>query len=134
MLKAFLKLAVVSLACAPVAATAWTADNRLDVNPLPGGGFEVIGDPGSGGPDYWCAAGDYALRVLGARATDRVYITRGRGAPETSTRKSGVQFSLTAPADVPDGLHLFLKMRRVGDNLAVTFARNYCLDNKDLGI
>ena len=130
MLNAFLKVAAVGLACAPVAALAWTADNRLDVNPLPNGDFEVIGDPGSGGSDYWCAAGDYALVVLGAQGTDRVYITRGRGTPETSNRKSGVQFSLTAPATAPQGLQLFMDMRRVGDNLGVTFARNYCLDRK----
>ena len=129
-MNAIFKVAAVVLACAPVAAKAWTADNRLDVNPLPGGAYEVIGDPGSGGSEYWCAAGDYALRVLGAGATDRVFITRGRGAPETSQRRSGVQFSLTPPATVPDGLQIFMDMRRVGDSMNVAFARNYCLDDK----
>jgi hypothetical protein len=130
MLNALVKLSAIAVVCLPVAAAAWTADNRLEVNALPGGAFEVIGDPGSGGADFWCAAGDYALRELGAGATDRVYITRGRGTPETSQRRSGVQFSMTAPATVPQGMQLFMDMRRVGDSLNVAFARNYCLDRK----
>ena len=74
----------------PLASGAWQADNLLTVNPLPNGVFEVIGRPGSAGSDYWCAAGDYALRVLGASGTQRIYITRGRGTPETSDRLAHV--------------------------------------------
>lgn len=120
------------MALAPVAAPAWQADNLLTVNPLSGGGFEVVGAPGSGGPDFWCAAGDYAMRVLGADSTQRVYLIRSRGAPETSNRTSSVQFSLTPPPGAVPRDGLFLSMRRVGDNLSVAFARNYCLDRKNL--
>lgn len=128
-----------SLACTliisltlPHTGSAWQADNRHTVNALPQGGFEVIGEPGSAGPDYWCAAGDYAIRVLGVAGTQRIYLTRGRAAPETSNRKSGVQFSLTAPAAAVQTSGPFLPMRKVGDNLSAVFARNYCLDNKNL--
>ena len=116
----------------PLASGAWQADNLLTVNPLPNGVFEVIGRPGSAGSDYWCAAGDYALRVLGASGTQRIYITRGRGTPETSDRLQSVQFSLTLPAGVEPQDGLFLKMKQVGDNLGVAFAQNYCLDRKNL--
>ncbi|MEX0281255.1 MAG: hypothetical protein AB3N13_08720 [Arenibacterium sp.] len=117
----------------PATAVAWKADNRLDVHPLPSSdAFEVIGRPGSGGSDYWCAAGDYALRQLGASATARIYITRTRGTPETSNRLESVQFSLSPVDGQTTRTPPFLSMRRVGDNLSVTFARNYCLDLKNL--
>lgn len=125
-------LAAGLLALMPTLAPAWQADNLHTVNPLPGGAFEVIGEPGSAGPDFWCAAGDYAIRVLGVESTQRIYIVRGRGAPETSDRKAAVQFALS-PANGPDPRQrLFLSMRRVGDNLSAAFARNYCLDRKNL--
>jgi hypothetical protein len=117
----------------PTAGLAWQADNRLEVTPLPErAAFEVIGRPGSAGPDYWCAAGDYALRVMGAPGNARIYIVRGRGTPETSERLSSVQFSLNQPAGDTQPNPPFLSMKRVGDNLSVSFARNYCVDKKNL--
>lgn len=117
---------------APLSSWAWQADNFLTVNPLPGGAFEVIGKPGSAGPDFWCAAGDYAIRALGAAGTQRVYIVRGRGAPETADRFRSVQFALSPPSGVTPKDSLFLTMRNVGDNLPAVFAQTYCLDRKNL--
>lgn len=116
----------------PVSASAFIAENRLQVNPLPNGGFEVIGQPGSGPAQYWCAAGDYALRVLGAGASRPVYMTRGIGAPVTSDRKSAIQFSLSAPEGGQAADSLTLSLDRVGDRLSVAFASNYCLNFKNL--
>ena len=117
----------------PVSAFAWKAENRLDVNPLPSSSaFEVIGRPGSAGSEYWCAAADYALRELGAASTTRIYLTRARGAPETSNRREAVQFSLSVTEGAAKSSPPFLSMRRVGDNLSVSFAHNYCLDFKNL--
>lgn len=121
------------LALMPSTGAAWQADNRLDVTALPSGdAFEVVGRPGSAGSDYWCAAGDYALRVLGATHGERIYLVRGRGAPVTSNRKSAVHFSLTPVEGAVQRNPPFLSMKSVGDNLSVSFARNYCLDNKSL--
>lgn len=112
---------------------AWQADNRLNVSALPSGdAFEVVGRPGSAGADYWCAAGDYALQILGAPASARLYLVRARGAPVNSTRKSAVHFSLTPVGTEPQRNPPFLSMKSVGDNLSVSFARNYCLDSKNL--
>ncbi len=122
----------VALSLLPSLAMAWVADNRLTVNPLPDGSFEVIGAPGSAGSDYWCAAGDYALTVLGAQNNDRIFITRGRGEPQTSDRKSSVQFSLSLPSGEEAETGIFLSMKKVGDNLNASFARNYCYDRKNL--
>ena len=120
-----------AIALLPTLAGAWQADNLHTVNPLPGGVFEVIGEPGSAGPDFWCAAGDYATRVLGVAGTRRIYIVRGRGAPQTSDRKVGVQFALSPASGADPGQSVFLSMRRVGDNLSAVFARNYCLDRRN---
>lgn len=116
----------------PVSAGAWQAENRLTVNPASGDVFEVIGRPGSPGSEFWCAAGEYALRVLGASGTERIYLVRPRGTPVTGRGPSAVQFSLTLPAGIQPQDGLFLSMKNVGDNLSVTFANSYCLDNKTL--
>lgn len=117
-------------ALVPQFAGAWQADNRLTVNPVSDTVFEVIGLPGSPGSEFWCAAGEYALRVLGTSSTQRVYIVRGRAAPVTGTGPSAVQFSLNLPEGVPPQSGLTLSVKKVGDNLSVAFARTYCLDQK----
>lgn len=114
------------------AAQAWQADNFHEVNPVGDVAFEVIGRAGSAGPDYWCAAGDYALRVLGAASNQRIYLVRKRGAPETSDRSQAVQFSLRAPAGADTTPGLFLRLNRVGDNLSAAVAQTYCLDRKNM--
>lgn len=113
-------------------ALAWQAENRHDVNPLPGGGFEVVGRPGSGPVDYWCAAGDYGLRVLGTSGTRRIYITRARGPSVTSGRKSAVHFALELPQGTAPHTGVFLTVRRAGSSLSTAVALNYCLDHKNL--
>lgn len=128
-------LAIVCFASLPATGFAWKAENRLDVNPLPGSdAFEVVGRPGSAGADYWCAAGDYALRVLAAPAEARIYITRARGVPETSNRLEAVHFSLTPGGGETRPTPPFLSMRRVGDNLSIAFARTFCAENKEFGL
>lgn len=122
--------AILTLAAAP--ASAWTADNLLTVNDLPGGGFEVVGGPGLAPSDYWCAAGDYALRVLRAPTTARVYLTRARGAAVTANRKSAVHFDLRPAQDAPPRDGVFLTVRRAGAHLSVGFAISYCENRKSL--
>lgn len=117
---------------APAWASAWQAENYLRVNPVTDGVFEVVGRSGSGGVEYWCAAGDYARRVLNSSATQRIYIVRGQGPSITTDRKSAVQFSLTAPAGSYTDPELVLSVTRVGENLNAASARNYCLDRKNM--
>ncbi|WP_157960258.1 hypothetical protein [Albibacillus kandeliae] len=128
MLKSLSIMAVaLTMTATSVTAAPWVALNRNKVNPLPDGSFEVIARPGDGGAQLWCAAGDYAVRVLRARAADRIYITRGRAAPETGAGKSAVQFSMTPPPGVTPGQKtVLLNMKTVGDNLSSAFAQNYC--------
>ncbi|MCV2864544.1 hypothetical protein [Defluviimonas sp. WL0075] len=88
-------------------AQAFTAQNGLVVQPE-GDGF-VVNWRGPAGPaDFWCAAGDYAIRVLHLNPTQIVYRTSdpkrraGEGVsfsldPTQSARKTGL-FVLGAKA------------------------------------
>jgi len=125
-------LSVAMVTLAPGAGMAWQAENRLEVNALSDGSFEVVGKPGSSPADYWCAAGDYVLRVQGITGTRRIYVTRPRGPSQTTTRKSAVQFSLSLPAGIRAHDGVFLTVRRAGANLSVAVATNYCIDHKSL--
>lgn len=106
---------------------AWRATNSHTVNPLSPTAFEVIGRGGISSVDYWCAAGDYARRVLDAPLHQRIYISRPRGHAETENAKSAVQFSLDPPADADLKPGLLLTVTRPGDNLSAWGAWNLCV-------
>lgn len=54
-------------------AGAFTAQNGLIVNAEGADAFTVPWRGKSGAADFWCAAGDYAIRVLHLAPTDRIY-------------------------------------------------------------
>lgn len=121
------------LALLPEAGSAWTAWNNLRVNPVRDAVFEVVGQSGSANVDYWCAAGDYARRVLSLPLGQRIYIVRGRAEVQTTDRKSAVQFSVQAPANVKNQTIGLLSVTRVGENISAAMAFDYCLTNKAPG-
>lgn len=108
---------------------AWNAINSHTVNPLSDTSYEVIGRGGISSNDYWCAAGDFAFRVLGAGSGQRIYVSRERGSAETENAKSAVQFSLEQP-DVPSKPTLLLTVTRIGDSLSIASARGYCISQR----
>lgn len=121
-----------ALLLVPLQAGAWIAENRNHVNPLPENGFEVVGQSGAySSMAFWCSAGDYARRVLGAGPTQRIYVIRERGPAVTRDKKSAVHFSLVAPAGADTHPRFLLTVVRVGDNLNAASAQNYCYDRKD---
>jgi hypothetical protein len=115
----------------PGVAVAWVADNRQTVNPVTDTVFEVVAKAGSGGMDFWCAAGDYARRALGAPPTQRVYVVRERGAAVTLNRRSAAHFSLLAPEGADTAPGIFLSVTRVGENLSAAAAQAYCSELKN---
>lgn len=125
-----LLIATALAAMLPGLALAWVADNRHKVNPVSETVFEVVGKSGSGGSQFWCAAGDYARRVLGADATQRVYLVRGPAPAQTYNWNRAVLFSLTVPQDADLATGITLSMDRVGDNMMAAAAQAYCLDDK----
>lgn len=110
----------------PGLAAAFTSSNLMQVNPLPGGDFEVVARGRATHGDYWCAAGEYVLHTVSRTGTRRIYISRGLGRSDTTGRRSAVQFSLKAPAQ-PEGSDSYsLSIRRIGENLSVAAANAYC--------
>ncbi|AVO39548.1 hypothetical protein C6Y53_18850 [Pukyongiella litopenaei] len=120
----------VAAALIPGMATAWWAANRHEVFPVSKTVFEVIGRPGSGAADYWCAAGDFARTALRSRTANRLYIWKAVGPSVTQPGRRAVQFAFSPPKgaeNVDPGYSL--SVRLVGDNLTIGAAFQYCLGN-----
>lgn len=86
-----LPLALVALVAAAGSASAFTATNRYVVRDIGGGRFEVQPRGGLSDANAWCAAGDYAGRVLGMN-TGRIW----RISPPPRRSGDGITFS-TSP-------------------------------------
>ena len=102
-----------------IAAPAMAA-GRLPVERVNETTFEVLNRGGSFEQDFWCAAGDYAARKLGARSSTRIY--RMSEPPRRSGQ--GVRFSLD-----PAGKASRTGLNVVGNDdgsLSVASAKNQC--------
>ena len=113
---------------APDTAYAFSGRNGTRVAPVSNAVFEVVARGSGTGYDYWCGAADYARRALGAGWSDTIYIARGRGQSVTTGRRSAVQFTLDpgAAGITPIAPSLSLNALKVGDNMSVTQANNFC--------
>ncbi len=130
-LRAATTLAVIFTVTAPSASYAWRATNSLRVNPEGQATFEVIQSGGISAADAWCAAGDYAIRRLGANSNQRIYLIEGKHIARTEERRRfGYSFSLTPPTEAQNFSRnpLTLSLRNVGDSLTAINARQYCYD------
>ena len=112
----------------PDAALAFSGKRNTRVAPVNDAVFEVVARGSGTGYDYWCGAADYARRALGAGWNDTIYIARGRGQSVTTGRRSAVQFTLDAGAAgiTPIEPSISLNALKVGDNMSVQQANNYC--------
>jgi hypothetical protein len=119
---------VVAALLVPEVALAWWAWNRHEVLPVSKSVFEVIGRPGSGPREYWCGAGDYVYRNMGAPGVQRVYIVEAIGPSVNRPGKKSVKFSLTPPKGVSTSPGYSLSVKAVGDNLSAAAAQQYCYD------
>lgn len=117
------------VATLPGAGLAFTAVNRMEIVPMSGGVFEVIGRVGSGAADYWCGAGDFAISQLRAKPTQRAYMWSEIGPSQTRPGKKAIQFSLSVPPSGPADSSYSLSMKRIGDNMRVSQAQHYCRTN-----
>lgn len=97
---------------------------RTEVTPLDGGVYEVRAIGTSAPVAYWCGIGDYAIRTLRTKATQRIYITK---AYEKNVRT--VQFSLTPPPGVDTNPGYSVTVKRVGENMTAASAQGYCYDD-----
>ncbi|MBO9479076.1 hypothetical protein J7382_16125 [Shimia sp. R11_0] len=97
------------------------------VNPVNEDIFEVVVRPGAIEADFWCGAGDYAHRALGAEGNARVYAVSGTGPSVTSDGPDAAQFSLK-PLRASTGAtgSIWSWGPRVGDSRSVSDARSQC--------
>lgn len=111
----------------PLGAQAYTATNRLKVAPISDSVFEVVARGGTGARDFWCAAGDYALKQ-GARSNARIYLAGGRQPSVSEPGRTATRFTLSPDAAgiTPIAPQLVLTVDVVGDNISVASAREYC--------
>ncbi len=120
------------------AAQTMRPDPTWEVNPLPGEGrFEVIEGLQGGDMRFWCEAGRYAVRRLGAGATDRLYVEIPRAIAQTA-RGYGVGFTLAPDAALlakaarpGDGGDYTLQLDRPGFNISVGNASGLCTYEMD---
>lgn len=122
---------VVTIAVASPA-SAFIAENQHRVNALPGEAtFEVIGRPGSGAADYFCAASHYAQAVLGVPVASRVSVQRAYGPSQTARGARGVSFIVDKGSGRRPGQNsnYSLSVDEPGFNLSIGMARSFCDDN-----
>ena len=110
------------------AASAFTSRDGSRVNPVSDTVFEVIPRAGGLGRNFWCSAGDYAHRALKAPWQAQLYISRGRGASETTNRRSAVQFTLQSNLAGSPAANSYGSVNSLarGDNMRVRDAFNFC--------
>ena len=118
---------VAALAMLPVTASAYTARNNLSVfatsDPRV---IEVVGRSGSGGSDFFCAAGEFARGPLGAGATDRLVVVEPVARnPRFNNRRSVLMAVVPPDTPLPRG-GLILDPSRPGENLSVGHATFLC--------
>ncbi len=93
--------------------------------------FEVVGNSGGGYLLFWCGAGEYARRVLGASWSARISIVRGLGPSLATDRRSAVHFTLNPEAaGVTPIQSPSLNAYDVGDTKSVNEASGFCREIK----
>ncbi|MFK7835496.1 MAG: hypothetical protein AB8B60_04690 [Sulfitobacter sp.] len=117
-------IAALALGAASASAQTFRAENRVVVTGQGNGLFSVPSSSKFGARGAWCAAADYAMDVLGAPGTTRLYVR----SPKTSN--SGPVVFATSPGDTsPVGvLSTSAALRTAGANLSVDHAFQFCYD------
>lgn len=111
----------------PVFRPVFVARNDLLVFPMPDGTFEVQARAGTAGPQYFCAAGDYAWRRLNVPVASRVVVVRPDGPSTTNPGGRGMAFKIVPQgAASGEGQGWTVSMRRAGENYTVAHSRALC--------
>jgi hypothetical protein len=116
---------MITTALPAFSAQVFRAENRVDVTPLAGGSFEVEPDIRYGVPGQWCAASDYARRVLNVPWTSRIYV-QGPG----SARRS-IVFGLDPAGAEPSRITIVSRSAKTpGANFSVQRAFDFCINQR----
>ena len=108
-------------------ASAFTARGGTRVNPVDQNVFEVVPKATSRGNPTWCAASEYARRVLGASWQDNIYVARSLGPSVTTNRRTAVHFTLNPQAiGIVPQKGSSLNTFPVGDFMSINVANTHC--------
>lgn len=120
-------IAICTLLPLDVAAQAYRADNSLTVVPLNAKDFEVIEDRGEGARGMWCAAAEFADKVLGLPGDQRLYVKTARGPSISGAGRTGVVFT-SDPSRVSGdvGSANSVSVSRAGLGLPMFHALQFC--------
>jgi hypothetical protein len=125
----FIALGAGILASPVLASGEFIALNKHRVVPssVDGAMMEVYSRPGAAGPQYFCAAADYAVRRLGRNTSDRVIVVRPEAPSTTKPGFRSVLFSVRPwQAEREEDPSLTLDIDRVGEEEPIVVARKRC--------
>ncbi len=133
--------AALALTPIPAAADAFLARNGVWVYSTGTPGvMKVVARPGgpTAGPQFFCAAGEYARGPLRARATDRVVLTAPAARDPAFNGRRTVLMQLVprgTPLPRERGFidNLLISATEVGENLSVAHARFLCNSDRRRG-
>jgi hypothetical protein len=130
----FLSLGAVALgACMDTSSGGFVSRGGIRVIPVNADVFEVGVRANAVEANFWCGAGDYARRQLGAPDSARVYVVGGTGPGTVSNNPETAQFSLKPPQAVQGATGRSGSWGpRLGSSRTVGLARNQCgIDSND---
>ena len=111
----------------PAFANSFKAQNRLTVNPISNSVFEVVESRSLGASGSWCAAADYATRVLGASGKADLFLKTPRGPSVTNPGRKGVAYTLNSnQVGAPPSKSTSVSTKNAGATMAVGHALALC--------
>jgi len=102
------------------------AKNDLRIYARADGTFEILARPGTAGPQYFCAAGDYARTRLNASPAARVEVTRIDGPSDLVPGRRSMVFAMAPPGPRTLPVVTNLPMWVKGASLTVAHAQLLC--------
>ncbi len=120
-------LILFAAACTETGTGGFVTSSGVRVNAVNEQVFEVIPQAGAQRAQFWCGAGDYASRTLGASSRDRVYVVSEIGPGVTRETREAMQFSMSPPASVSGAAgNVSHWGPKIGDDRFVGDARMSC--------
>lgn len=91
--------------------------------------FDILQNAGSGGSDYWCAAGEYAIKKLGVAPATRVYLVQPLGKGRLGRNSIGFSVNPNSVSGGSGANGFTMSMNKVGQNWSAEHARSQCKSN-----
>lgn len=90
--------------------------------------FDVLQKAGRGGPDYWCAAGQFVIAGMGMPNGTRIYMVQALGRGRLD--RNSIGYSVNPDISVGGGKtnRVTMSMKNVGQNWSAEHARTQCPD------